>query len=140
MAESLGLHLDCPLKAEASEERSRRIKLFWWMHQLQSALSLRLGKRPAIAEDDITLSKTASDIANEGPYPVVTKWIGLSLLYGKLYSELWCSAAMQQSEDVRSWKATKLASDLKDLYHRVSPAEVSAVHGIKCTKTLNVVY
>jgi hypothetical protein len=63
-AHVLGLHHNPP-RTMSNKEKNLRARMFWSMYFLDSDLSLRLGRPPAIRLDDITI-ETPSGISPEG--------------------------------------------------------------------------
>ncbi|KAL5593005.1 hypothetical protein FOBRF1_012107 [Fusarium oxysporum] len=129
MCLTLGFHRDVPFRPETREQRSRRIRLFWFVHMVDKMVSLRLNRSSVLRDTDITTPVEDSERAmSKTSFPIIPKWVKISMLQGKVYDDLYSPGALLQPENIREAKARELAAELQATFDAPSSVEDSFYH------------
>ncbi|KAI9170569.1 fungal specific transcription factor [Paramyrothecium foliicola] len=127
MAQAMGFHREVALKKEATEDKERRVRLFWLILFVEKPLSLRLGQASTIREGDVGLARVG--LGNNGPcsVPILPKWIEYAFTVGKIYDDIFSPGSLRQPESLRVVRARALAKELQTVYESESTPEDSNV-------------
>ncbi|KAL2838554.1 hypothetical protein BJY01DRAFT_34159 [Aspergillus pseudoustus] len=99
---------------EPGERSQRNIHLFWAVYALEKPISLRLGRRSTIRDEDITVPRLAMDRKMASvAHNRLPDWIDFASLYGRLYDELYSPSALAQPASIRDSRTKVLASELE---------------------------
>ncbi|KAM0335680.1 hypothetical protein ACHAQA_000729 [Verticillium albo-atrum] len=125
MSQMLGFHRHAlPAALGRVEAKGRSTRIFWVIYITEKMLSLRLGRPSTIRDSDISVQLTPDVLNSDNAVmPVLSKWVHLAQLHGKVYDDIYSFGALTQQENVRVSRTRSLAEDLRKLYHSQSPAE-----------------
>lgn len=105
--------------------RMVKIRIFWLVYVQEKGLSLRLGRSSTIHDGDITIPVPSIESKSEiGYFGQLDKMKELAYLQGKIYDQLYSSAALAQPQTVRTTRARSLASELEVHTNRILPSDV----------------
>jgi hypothetical protein len=105
--------------------RMTKIRIFWLVYVQEKGLSLRLGRSSTIHDGDITIPVPSIESRPEiGYFGQLDKMKELAYLQGKIYDQLYSSAALAQPQNVRTTRARGLASELEVHTNRMLPSDV----------------
>ncbi|KAM0235580.1 hypothetical protein ACHAP5_009705 [Fusarium lateritium] len=106
------------------ELRMGKIKIFWLVYVYEKGLSLRLGRSSTIRDSDITILVPSIQSRPEiGYFGQLDKMREMAYLQGKIYDQLYSSAALAQPQNVRTTRARVLASELEVHTNRMGPSD-----------------
>ncbi|KAM6534362.1 hypothetical protein FALCPG4_004003 [Fusarium falciforme] len=113
MCQTLGWHrLD--LKSDSATDR--KTSLFWFTYLLDKGLALRLGRAAIMQDSEITLPKRLDKVSvPKGWQDLLGQWIRHSEIAGEAYQKLYSPAALRQSTQERSERASKLVAGLEHI-------------------------
>ncbi|KAI6753812.1 hypothetical protein HG530_012988 [Fusarium avenaceum] len=110
---TLGYRGDIPPRPEKREVRQRRIRLFSILYTNDKMLSLPLNMPSLLRERHITpCLKDYEDTTTECLFPVVPKWVKMSMLQGKVYDDIYSPCSLIRSERLQEARARELAAEL----------------------------
>ncbi|KAH8651600.1 hypothetical protein BGZ60DRAFT_549870 [Tricladium varicosporioides] len=115
MSQDLGYHRLPVTVAESPQLRDKKL-LFWGIHALDKALSLRLGRTSIIQSCDISTTMPASPSDPQfNPWHTISLcWIEFAKLQGRVFDELFTASALSLPTTTRASRARKLAADLQE--------------------------
>ncbi|KAI1009176.1 hypothetical protein LB504_002948 [Fusarium proliferatum] len=101
-----------------------KIRIFWLVYIQEKGLSLRLGRSSTIRDADITIPVPSIESRpNIGYFGRLDKMKELASLQGRIYDQLYSSAALAQPQDVRAARARGLALELEVHANSVGPSD-----------------
>lgn len=83
--------------------RGARESLFWTVHRLSKALSLRLGRPCGIQDYEITLERNTAE----------SSAIKLAIIHGKVYDQLYGSLGLSRQSNERTKAADECVKELR---------------------------
>lgn len=99
---------------------------------LDKMLSLRLNRPSVIQDRDITIRFEKFEADDyDGLAPIISKWVQMLSLQGKVYDLLYSPGALRQRETQRESQARALAADVQRVFDSKSPAEVCSPHKVE---------
>ncbi|OTA96821.1 hypothetical protein M434DRAFT_389887 [Hypoxylon sp. CO27-5] len=130
---SLGLHNARTLNADTPEGKQVKLKLFWSVFVTERNLSLRLGRSSCIPDHEITVPRPMTTLAAGDPsdpilLPIMSLWIDIAVVQGKIYDKIYSPRALLQPTNVRTSYARELASELKAVIERTEPYKNQVAH------------
>ncbi|KAF5621719.1 fungal specific transcription factor [Fusarium sp. NRRL 25303] len=124
LSQTLGLHSKATMALDPPDLRNTKIRIFWLVYIQEKALSLRLGRSSTIRDADITIPVPSIESRPDiGYFGQLDKMKGLASLQGKIYDQLYSSAALAQPQAVRAARARGLASELEVHANSVGPSD-----------------
>ncbi|CVL08695.1 uncharacterized protein FMAN_06864 [Fusarium mangiferae] len=124
LSQTLGLHSKTTMALDPPDLRSTKIGIFWLVYIQEKGLSLRLGRASTIRDADITIPVPSMECRpNIGYFGQLDKMKELASLQGKIYDQLYSSAALAQPQSVRATRARGLASELEMHANSVGPSD-----------------
>ncbi|KAJ4255400.1 hypothetical protein NW762_009395 [Fusarium torreyae] len=116
---TLGYHRISSMKNDKPREAQRKQFLFWNVYFIDKSLSLRLGRASTIQDWDVTVPLPPANPINATPLSAfISLWVATARCQGQIYELLYSPDSMTQSDDVRRFRAQKLASDMQDISRR----------------------
>ncbi|KAH7128020.1 hypothetical protein B0J13DRAFT_454148, partial [Dactylonectria estremocensis] len=103
ICQTLGYHRTPSVEGDTAPAKDEKMRLFWSIYRLDAALSLRLGRTPAMQEHDITLPSN----------PLVLRWVKFAKIQSNAFSFLFSPSALQRSDEDRISNATCLVLALQ---------------------------
>lgn len=111
LCQNLGYHRINTMVNDTTEEKNRKIHIFWMIYLFDKTLSLRLGRASIIQDWDISLPFIeVNDEPTSGPdgTQMVIYWIKVARVQGLVYEKLFCPAAFLKPAEER----VRIANDL----------------------------
>ncbi|PLB51397.1 hypothetical protein P170DRAFT_400256 [Aspergillus steynii IBT 23096] len=118
LCQALGFHRPHVLSADSPDLKQRKAKLLWTIFTLERNLSLQLGRPSTFHVDDIALPQlsVAPNTTADFPFNItLTKHIHVAALQGRAYNEIYSLGALSQPIEIRTRRAEKLASELRNI-------------------------
>lgn len=115
MSQDLGYHRLPAAAVDTPQLRARKL-LFWGIHALDKALSLRLGRTSSIQDCDIStpMPSYPADPALHSWHEMSLCWIGFAKFQGRVFSELFTVSSLSLPPATRANRAQKLAGELRE--------------------------
>ncbi|KAL9567519.1 hypothetical protein ACKAV7_008283 [Fusarium commune] len=124
LSQTLGLHSKITMALDPPDLRMTKIRVFWLVYVQEKGLSLRLGRSSTIRDADITIPVPSIQARPEiGYFGRLDKMKELASLQGKIYDQLYSSAALAQPQKVRATRARGLASELEVHANIMGPSD-----------------
>ncbi|KAF5579814.1 fungal specific transcription factor [Fusarium pseudocircinatum] len=124
LSQTLGLHSKTTMALDPPDLRMNKIRIFWLVYIQEKGLSLRLGRSSTIRDADITIPVPSIEARpNIGYFGRLDKMKELASLQGKIYDQLYSSAALAQPQSVRATRSRALASELEVHANLVGPSD-----------------
>ncbi|EWZ80096.1 hypothetical protein FOWG_15954 [Fusarium oxysporum f. sp. lycopersici MN25] len=124
LSQTLGMHSKIAMARDPPDIRMGKIRIFWLVYVQEKGLSLRLGRSSTIHDGDITIPVPSIESRSEiGYFGQLDKMKELAYLQGKIYDQLYSSAALAQPQTVRTTRARSLASELEVHTNRILPSD-----------------
>ncbi|KAL5584268.1 hypothetical protein FOVSG1_013657 [Fusarium oxysporum f. sp. vasinfectum] len=124
LSQTLGMHSKIAMARDPPDIRMGKIRIFWLVYVQEKGLSLRLGRSSTIHDGDITISVPGLESRPDiGYFGQIDKMKELAYLQGKIYDQLYSSAALAQPQNVRTTRARSLASELENHMNRMLPSD-----------------
>ncbi|ENH68143.1 hypothetical protein FOC1_g10003772 [Fusarium oxysporum f. sp. cubense race 1] len=125
LSQTLGMHSKIAMARDPPDIRMGKIRIFWLVYVQEKGLSLRLGRSSTIHDGDITISVPGLESRpGIGYFGQLDKMKELAYLQGKIFDQLYSSAALAQPRNVRTTRARSLASELEKHMNRMLPSDV----------------
>ncbi|KAG7426904.1 putative transcriptional regulatory protein [Fusarium oxysporum f. sp. raphani] len=124
LSQTLGMHSKIAMARDPPDIRMGKIRIFWLVYVQEKGLSLRLGRSSTIHDGDITISVPGLESRPDiGYFGQLDKMKELAYLQGKIFDQLYSSAALAQPRNVRTTRARSLASELEKHMNRMLPSD-----------------
>ncbi|KAF1812100.1 hypothetical protein P152DRAFT_449879 [Eremomyces bilateralis CBS 781.70] len=130
MCKTLGYHRISSMKNDSQEVKASKMVNFWLLYIIEKSLALRLGRASNIHDYDISLPSVSS-LSFEG-YPfgqVLTYWVRVAEIQGKVYEELFSPGASGKSESDRTRSARFLVFEMDDAWSKYQTLSFQPEYG-----------
>lgn len=141
LAQNMDLHRECSNSGLTASQAEQRRRVFWMAYILDKDISLRLMRPFSQDDDDMDVhlpSKMRHEISEHEteicPVSLLNYRIGLAIIQGQVYKQLYSTQAKQQAESQRAIAARELNSSLsywKSIAQPELPAESTRFSGVQ---------
>lgn len=91
---------------------------------MEKMVSMWVGRQSNTQDSDLTVVESCLDELSHGPFPIISKWVDVSILYSRVYNDLYSRNALRQPMEERTRKAREMATELERIRDTRSEVEV----------------
>lgn len=110
LAQSMNLHRECAGAAITEAEAEKRRRVFWKVYILDKDISLRASRPFGLDDDDMDVRLPANGNLEKAQLDLFHVRIGLALIQGQIYKQLYSVRAARQTPTQRGIAAQSLSS------------------------------
>lgn len=110
LAQAMNLHRECSSPEFTESEAEKRRRVFWKVYILDKDISLRTGRPFGQDDDDMDVRLPSNDSLELGNLELFNCRIGLALVQGQVYKQLYSVRAGRQTAAQRAIAAQELSS------------------------------
>ncbi len=110
LAQAMNLHRECTSPEITEMQAEKRRRVFWKVYILDKDISLRTGRPFGQDDDDMDVRLPANGNFGKGNLDLFNLRIGLALVQGQVYRQLYSVRAARQTTTQRAIAAQKLSS------------------------------
>lgn len=110
LAQAMNLHRECSDPALTKSQAETRRRVFWKVYVLDKDISLRTGRPFSQDDDDMDVQLPSNSNAESCNVDLFNYRIGLAVIQGQVYKQLYSIRAGRQSETQRAIAAQELSS------------------------------
>ncbi|TFB01689.1 hypothetical protein CCMA1212_006299 [Trichoderma ghanense] len=110
LAQAMNLHRECSSPGLTESEAEKRRRVFWKVYILDKDISLRTGRPFGQDDDEMDVRLPSNASLEEGNLDLFNRRIGLALVQGQVYKQLYSVRASRQTATQRAIAAQELSS------------------------------